>query len=207
MKQVVWRCGGDKSPCLEGYTFKILKHKWELIKYDVIHFVSHFKAHGQFVMGCNPSFITLILKVKYPLNLGDYRPISLIGCMYKIFAKVLALGLKLVVGLVVEEGYLDSIMEQMGFNSKWRRWIHSCLSSSITFILINGSPSDEFPITKGVRQGDPLPPFLFIMAMEDLNVAIKTSLNKSIMHGLSQPHDGTTLSHIFYTYDAIFIGK
>lgn len=103
MKQVVWRCGGDKSPCLEGYTFKILKHKWELIKYDVIHFVSHFKAHGQFVMGCNPSFITLILKVKYPLNLGDYRPISLIGCMYKIFAKVLALGLKLVVGLVVEE--------------------------------------------------------------------------------------------------------
>lgn len=58
-------------------------------------------------------------------------------------------------------GYLDWIMKQMGFSPKWRRWIHGCLSSSRATVLINRSPSDEFTITKGVQQGDPLSSFIF----------------------------------------------
>lgn len=66
--------------------------------------------------------------------------------------------------------YLDSVMEQMNFGAMWQKWIHGCLASSMTSVLVNGSPTDEFPTSRGVRQGDPLSPFLFIMAMKGLNV-------------------------------------
>ena len=51
--------------------------------------------------GCNASFITIIPKNKDPIRLGDFRPISLIGCYYKIITKILAERVKRVVGLVV----------------------------------------------------------------------------------------------------------
>lgn len=103
IKQAVWSCGGDKSPGPDGYTFKVLKNKWEIVKYDIIHFVSYFETFGRLAKGCNSSFITLIPKIKDPLNLGDYRPISLIGCMNKIVAKILALRLKTVIGSVIDD--------------------------------------------------------------------------------------------------------
>lgn len=73
------------------------------MKDDVFDFVKQFEKSGYIAPGCNSSFITLIPKTSDPLNLGDYRPISLIGCMYKIIAKLLANRLKQVLGSVVDE--------------------------------------------------------------------------------------------------------
>lgn len=103
IKSAIWCSGGDKSPGPDGYTFKILKHNWDLMQHDITRFVSYFERHGKFAFGCNASFITLIPKMKDPLLLADYRPINLIECMYKVVAKVLASILKRVVRLVVEE--------------------------------------------------------------------------------------------------------
>lgn len=81
-----------------------------------------------------------------------------------------------------------------------------CLSSSFASVLINGSPTLEFPITKGIRQGDPLSPFLFIIAMEGLNVALKTACNKGLFRGVQLPNLGPSISNLFYADDAIFMG-
>nr|GEW58016.1 cysteine-rich receptor-like protein kinase [Tanacetum cinerariifolium] len=61
--------------------------------------------------------------------------------------------------------FLFSIPEQIGVSFKWRNLIHSCLSSAYASILVNGSPTKEFKIKRGLIQGDPLSLFFFILAV------------------------------------------
>lgn len=103
--------------------------------------------------------------------------------------------------------YLFSVMSQLGFGEKLIFWIKGCLSSSRASVLINGSATKEFHISKGVRQGDPLSPFLFIIAMEGLNVAMRTACQKSLFHAVKVPKDGPDISHLFYADDVLFVGK
>lgn len=68
----------------------------------------------------------------------------------------------------------------MGFGNKWRQWIHGYLRLLRASVIINRSPTNEFEISKGVRQGDPLSPFLLIIEMEGLNVALEVARDKGI---------------------------
>ena len=67
-------------------------------------------------------------------------------------------------------------MDKLGFSSNWRRWNRAGLASSRASILINGSPMSEFSLRRGLRQGDSLSPFLFIIAMEGLHIALRDCL-------------------------------
>lgn len=87
IKLVVWGCSSDKTPGLNGYTFKLIKKNWCIMKDDIIRYIKHFETSGSISQGYNSSFILLIPKTKDPTMLGDYRPISLIGCIYKIISK------------------------------------------------------------------------------------------------------------------------
>ena len=103
IKQAIWDCGSDKSPGSDGLNFNFIKQFWQLLKPDILCFLDEFYVHGVFSRGCNASFIALIPKVADPRFLNDYRPISLIGCMYKIVAKLLANRMKKVMAFIVDE--------------------------------------------------------------------------------------------------------
>lgn len=62
-----------------------------------------FHRYGKLVGGINSSFIALVLKKDNPISLGDYRPINLIGSVYKILSKVLANRLKVVMPRIISE--------------------------------------------------------------------------------------------------------
>ncbi|KAL4561276.1 hypothetical protein LXL04_033440 [Taraxacum kok-saghyz] len=197
IKNAVWSCGSDKAPGPDGFSFKFIKHFWDLMHGDIMRFVRYFEEHGRFSRGCNSSFISLLPMIKDPLVLSDYRPISLIGCVYKIMAKTLAIRLKGVVGSVIGDvqtaflkgrnildgpmiinevcswakkskqklfllkvdfdkafdsinwDSLDSVLLQMGFGVKWRGWIRGCIYSARASVILNGSPTKEFPISRG----------------------------------------------------------
>lgn len=82
-----------------------------------------------------------------------------------------------------------------------------CLSSSKASVVINGSPMDEFDINKGVQQGDPLSPFLFIVAMEGLKIAMRVAFNEGLFHVVKMGNGDPLISHLFYADDAIFVGE
>lgn len=94
----------------------------------------------------------------------------------------------------------------MGFGNLWRFWIRGCVASSRSFVLINGCPTDEYKILKGVRKGDLLSPFLFTLAMEGLNVAMNSTFQSALFNGIQIPNNGPSISHIFYSDDVIFFG-
>lgn len=76
--------------------------------------------------------------------------------------------------------FLDYMMLRMGFNPKWRAWIRACLHSATVSVLVNGSPTREFRMSKGIRQGDPMAPFLFLIFAEGLSALIRSAVENDI---------------------------
>ncbi|GKB15680.1 putative RNA-directed DNA polymerase, eukaryota, reverse transcriptase zinc-binding domain protein, partial [Tanacetum coccineum] len=202
IKNAVWDCGSQKARGPDGFSFMFIKKYWDLLHLDIQNFVDSFFSTRTFPPGANSSFFTLIPKVSNPLYIKDYRPISLIGFQYKIVAKILANRLSKAFDSV-SWSFLDHVMDNLGFSSKWRRWIKSGLVSSRASILVNGSPTSEFSLKRGLRQGDPLSPFLFIIIMEGLHIAFKDGLSSNMFRGVNVGSPGIRLSHLFYADDVI----
>nr|GEX27232.1 putative RNA-directed DNA polymerase, eukaryota, reverse transcriptase zinc-binding domain protein [Tanacetum cinerariifolium] len=103
IKKAVWDCGTEKAPGLDGFTFGFYRHFWYLIHNDVYAVVRYFFAYSVIPKGCNSSFVALIPKTPNANLVKDFRPISLIGCIYKIIAKILANRLVCVLDDIVNE--------------------------------------------------------------------------------------------------------
>ncbi|GKA92962.1 putative RNA-directed DNA polymerase, eukaryota, reverse transcriptase zinc-binding domain protein [Tanacetum coccineum] len=101
--------------------------------------------------------------------------------------------------------YLDFMLCNLGFGITWRTWINSCLKSSRTFILVNGCSTTEFNVRRGLRQGDPLSPFLFIIIMEGLHVAILDSVRTGLIRGIKVGYSDVNLNHLFFADDVIIM--
>jgi hypothetical protein len=194
VKAAVWDCDSYKSPGPDGVNVGFYKDFWGDLRGDVMRFISEFHRNGKLSKGLNSTFIALIPKIDSPQRLNDFRPISLVGSLYKILAKVLANRLRLVIGSVISEaqtafvkdrqildgilianevvdearksrkelmlfkvdfekaydsvdwGYLDAVMGNMAFPPLWRKWMRECVCTATASVLVNGSPTDEFPL-------------------------------------------------------------
>lgn len=101
IKNAVWDCEGDKSPGPDGFNFTFLKEFWEAIKSEVCSFVREFHLNSKLSKGIPGSFILLIPKKESVQSIKEYRPISLVGCLYKILAKILSKRFKRVLPKVI----------------------------------------------------------------------------------------------------------
>nr|GEX87088.1 RNA-directed DNA polymerase, eukaryota, reverse transcriptase zinc-binding domain protein [Tanacetum cinerariifolium] len=216
--------------------------------------VLYFFQHGKFPKGSNSFFIALILKNQKAKMVKDFCPITLIGSLYKIIAKILANRITIIMGDIVSDvqsafvanrqildgpfmlneliqwckkkkkqtmlfkvdfekaydsirwDYLDDILRKFGFGDKWRGWIRNCLLSSKGSVIVNGSPTNEFRFYRGLKQGDPLSPFLFILVIESLHISVQRVVNAGMFKGI-QLGSSFQVSHLFYADDTIFIAR
>ncbi|KAK2409977.1 hypothetical protein QL285_045372 [Trifolium repens] len=83
----------------------------------------------------------------------------------------------------VNWNFLDYMMIRMGFAEGWRRWIRACIFQSSMSVLVNGSPTEDFMVGKGLRQGDPLSPFLFLIVAEGLTGLMCKAIQNNVFQG------------------------
>nr|GEV66192.1 RNA-directed DNA polymerase, eukaryota [Tanacetum cinerariifolium] len=179
-------------------------------------------AVGYFPKDSNASFIALIPKVTDVKFVTNFRPISLIESVYKVITKIFANRLAVVILDLVSDtqsafvanrqildgpfDYLLDVLQAFGFGPNWCKWIRGIFSSAMASILINGSPTSEFSFFFGLKQGDPLAPFLFILVMESLHISVSKAVKKAVFKGL-QLQESVSISLLFYADDAFFIGE
>nr|GEV07197.1 RNA-directed DNA polymerase, eukaryota [Tanacetum cinerariifolium] len=250
----MWGCSEDKSPGPGGFTFEFFRKFWAVVRPDFCIAVEWFFEHWSFAVGCNSSFVALIMKILDPKVVSDYRPISLIGSLYKVVTKILATRLSSIISVLISDvqtaflqnrqildgpsiineilsqckfknqqamvfnvdfvkaydyirwDYLDDVLSSFGFGPKWRSWIRGSLNSGKASILVNGSPTSEFQFYQGLKQGDPLAPFLFIPIMGSLHLSFSPVVEAGIFTGI-RIGSSLTISHLFYTDDAVFISE
>jgi len=107
----------------------------------------------------------------------------------------------------VEWGYLDEVMGCMAFPTLWRKWIKECVSTATASVLVNGNPTAEFHFEWGLRQGDPLSPFLLLLAAEGLNIVMKALVETETFTGYRVGGaNSVVLSHLQFANDTLLIG-
>ena len=107
----------------------------------------------------------------------------------------------------VEWVCLEKIMEKLGFERKWRNLVMSCVSSMTYSIRINGKLRRHIVPTRGIRQGDPLSPYLFLLCAEGLSSLIRREVEIGGMEGLAVSRGGPRLSHLFFADDSLIFCK
>ncbi|XP_071734239.1 uncharacterized protein [Rutidosis leptorrhynchoides] len=138
IKKAVWDCGSSKAPGPEGYSFRFIKHFWDILQVDIIRDVKNFFSSGVMPIGANSAFFFSLPEVR-------------------------------------------------------------------TSVLVNGNPTREFTIKRGLRQGDPLSPFLFIIVMEGLHIAFQRAMDMDFVRGIKVGNPCVRLSHFFYADDVIIL--
>lgn len=177
----------------------------------------------------NKAHIILIPKKSDAEEIGDFRPISLIHSVPKLFAKVLANRLRLQMHEIVAMNrsafikgrhlhdnfllvrqvarkiharrtpgvflkldisrafdslswpFLFEVLRAKGFRQRWTDWIAALLHSASTKVVVNGVPGRKFMHASGLRQGDPISPMLFVIAMEVLIALVHKATEQGVL--------------------------
>ncbi|XP_019432205.1 PREDICTED: uncharacterized protein LOC109339246 [Lupinus angustifolius] len=152
-----------------------------------------------------------------PQGLGDFIPISLVVCIYKTISKILAGRLKRVIHSIISEcqttflkdgNIMDGVVianEVVDQASKKEK--KSCLQSSSVSVLVNGSPTSEFPMAHGLRQGDHIAHFLFLIVAEGIGGIMRLAVSRNLFSGYLVGTEGVVVSHLQYADDTLLIGE
>ena len=103
--------------------------------------------------------------------------------------------------------FLEAILLHFGFNETFIRWIIACVSLVSFEVVINGGKSEYFKPSRGLRQGDPLSPYLFILYQEVLSRFIEHDLKLKNIVGIKSSISGPMISHVMYADDIILFTK
>ena len=107
----------------------------------------------------------------------------------------------------VEWKFLKRVMEKMGFQDKWVKIIMECISTISYSILVNGEPHGYIKPSRGLRQGDRLSPYLFLLYAEGLHSLIQKEKIIGTLKGVFISRGGPKITHLFFADDSLLFCK
>ncbi|KAL4286077.1 hypothetical protein AHAS_Ahas19G0050100 [Arachis hypogaea] len=103
----------------------------------------------------------------------------------------------------MEWSFMEKILKRFGFHQKWIKLAMECIKSVTYKIKINGTLSKEIVPQRGLRLGDPLSPYLFIIAFEVFTILMDNALNKKQISGIKLAPTAPTITHLLFADDCI----
>ena len=105
----------------------------------------------------------------------------------------------------VEWVYLEKIMLKLGFDQRWVKLIMSCVTSVSYNVRFNGMETEVFTPTRGLRQGDPLSPYLFLLVAEGLYNMLHGAESRGELEGVRVCRGAPVISHLFFADDSLIL--
>ena len=103
--------------------------------------------------------------------------------------------------------YLRAVMHKMGFHNRWIHWMSMCVESVDYFVLVNGTQVGPIVPGRGLRKGDPLSPYLFIICVEGLSSLICDAEARDILTGTKVCRQAPSVSHLLFADDCFLFFK
>nr|XP_027124351.1 uncharacterized protein LOC113741063 [Coffea arabica] len=107
----------------------------------------------------------------------------------------------------VEWHFLQAMMQKMGFCAQWITWITSCLKTVTYSFNCNGENRGFVVPKRGIRQGDPLSPYLFLICSEGFSNLLKKAEERNDIKGLRISRQGPIITHLFFADDSLIFCK
>ncbi|XP_026420077.1 uncharacterized protein LOC113316058 [Papaver somniferum] len=187
IRKVVWDLGADSASGPDGFSGCFYRQCWDVIQEDLIQAITYCWTVKNISNGLNSSLLILLAKVRGANSLRSFRPIGLSNFFFKIFTKILATLLGKVLDKFVSE-------EQVAF-----------MKARIS-VLLNGSPEGFFSINRGIHQGDPLSPLIFVLIEDVLSRNTLKLFNEGKMiHMVTRK--GISPTHLFFADDIMIFCK
>ncbi|KAH7285221.1 hypothetical protein KP509_33G018100 [Ceratopteris richardii] len=180
-----------KAPGMDGLTKEFVIVFWPSLKTLILDVCNEIWRDQKMPYSFKLGKIKLIPKLEVPKQMGDWRPITLMSIMYKIFANIFSLRLKPIMHRIVHPtqhatsskqeivgmqidfektfdrirwDFIAIVLKKLGFGVKFCRLIYILAQDSASHVEINGRLSDPFPVERSIRQGCPRSPFLYALA-------------------------------------------
>ncbi|XP_018853114.2 uncharacterized protein LOC109015083 [Juglans regia] len=107
----------------------------------------------------------------------------------------------------IEWPFIQAVLSKMGFPEKWIKMIMNCVETVSYSLLVNGSPQQSFSPSRGIRQGDPLSPYLFILCAEVLSNLLNLAEARGVISGIPIAKGQLHINHLFFADDSLLFCK